>query len=78
MIVGFIGFGEAGSSIGEMEEVAETLRAIGVEPIMAEVTARRQASIAGFDLRSRFGPGGPTTAAEVVDAIDAGRGACRP
>jgi 3-hydroxyisobutyrate dehydrogenase-like beta-hydroxyacid dehydrogenase len=26
----------------EMEEVAETLRAIGVEPIMAEATARRQ------------------------------------
>ena len=26
----------------EMEEVAETLRAIGVDPIMAEATARRQ------------------------------------
>ena len=26
----------------EMEEVAETLRSIGVEPIMAEATARRQ------------------------------------
>jgi 3-hydroxyisobutyrate dehydrogenase-like beta-hydroxyacid dehydrogenase len=26
----------------EMEEVAETLRAIGIEPIMAEATARRQ------------------------------------
>ena len=109
MSVGFIGFGEAGSSISallneslpgidwqrladymvgrvvlhgerrarEMEEAAETLRAIGVEPIMAEATARRQASIAGFDLRSRFGPGGPTTAAEVVEAMDAGRGAGR-
>ena len=26
----------------EMEEVAETLRAIGIDPIMAEATARRQ------------------------------------
>lgn len=62
----------------EMEEVAETLRAIGIEPIMAEATARRQDSIAGLDLRSRFGPAGPSTAAEVVEAIAAERGASQP
>jgi 3-hydroxyisobutyrate dehydrogenase-like beta-hydroxyacid dehydrogenase len=31
----------------EMEEVAETLRAVGIEPIMAEATARRQEWCAG-------------------------------
>lgn len=31
----------------EMEEVAETLRAVGIEPIMAEATARRQEWSAG-------------------------------
>jgi len=53
----------------EMEEVAETLRAIGIEPIMAEATARRQDWSAQLDLRSQFGPDGPKTAGEVVDAI---------
>jgi 3-hydroxyisobutyrate dehydrogenase-like beta-hydroxyacid dehydrogenase len=53
----------------EMEEVAETLRAIGVEPIMAEATARRQDWSAALDLRSHFGPDGPTTAAEVVEVV---------
>ena len=58
----------------EMEEVAETLRAIGVEPIMAEAAARRQDWSAKLDLRSRFGPDGPKTYREVLDAIDgAGR-----
>jgi 3-hydroxyisobutyrate dehydrogenase-like beta-hydroxyacid dehydrogenase len=53
----------------EMEEVAETLRAIGVEPIMAEATARRQDWSAELDLRSHFGPEGPKTAAEVVEVV---------
>ena len=53
----------------EMEEVAETLRAIGVEPIMAEATARRQDWSARLDLRSHFGPDGPKTAGEVLDVI---------
>jgi 3-hydroxyisobutyrate dehydrogenase-like beta-hydroxyacid dehydrogenase len=53
----------------EMEEVAETLRAIGVEPIMAEAAARRQQWSADLDLRSHFGPEGPRTAAEVVDVV---------
>jgi len=41
----------------EMEEVAETLRAIGIEPIMAEATARRQDWAAQLDLRAHFGLG---------------------
>ena len=55
----------------EMEEVADTLRAIGVEPIMAEATARRQDWSAQLDLRSHFGPEGPATYRAVLDAIAA-------
>jgi 3-hydroxyisobutyrate dehydrogenase-like beta-hydroxyacid dehydrogenase len=53
----------------EMEEVAETLRAIGVEPIMAEAAARRQDWSARLELRSHFGPEGPKTYREVLDVI---------
>jgi 3-hydroxyisobutyrate dehydrogenase-like beta-hydroxyacid dehydrogenase len=54
----------------EMEEVAETLKAIGIDPIMAEATARRQDWSAHMNLRAHFGPEGPKTYQEVVDAID--------
>lgn len=54
----------------EMEEVAETLRAIGVEPIMAEATARRQDWSAKLGLRQRFGPDGPRSYAEVLAVLD--------
>ena len=40
----------------EMEEVAEALKAIGIDPIMAEATARRQDWSAQMDLRAHFGP----------------------
>ena len=53
----------------EMEEVAETLRAIGVEPIMAEATARRQAWSVALALKSHFGPEGPAAYQEVVDIL---------
>ncbi len=53
----------------EMEEVAETLRAIGIDPIMAEATARRQDWAA--DLRAHFGPDGPKTYREVLDVLEA-------
>lgn len=53
----------------EMEEVAETLRAIGVEPIMAEATARRQDWSAQLDLKSHFGPEGPRTYQDVLDVL---------
>jgi 3-hydroxyisobutyrate dehydrogenase-like beta-hydroxyacid dehydrogenase len=53
----------------EMEEVADTLRSIGVDPIMAEATARRQDWSAQIGLRSRFGPDGPKTYREVLDVM---------
>ena len=53
----------------EMDEVAETLRAIGVEPIMAEATSRRQEWSAQLDLKSHFGPDGPKTYQEVLDVV---------
>jgi 3-hydroxyisobutyrate dehydrogenase-like beta-hydroxyacid dehydrogenase len=53
----------------EMEEVADTLRAIGVEPLMAEATAKRQEWAARLDLKSYFGPDGPSTYREMIDAV---------
>jgi len=53
----------------EMEEVAQTLREAGVEPIMAEAVVRRMDWAAQLDLRSRFGAEGPRTYREVVDAV---------
>jgi 3-hydroxyisobutyrate dehydrogenase-like beta-hydroxyacid dehydrogenase len=53
----------------EMEEVGEALRAIGVEPIMAEATARRQDWMAQLDVRERFGSDGPRTYREVIDVL---------
>jgi hypothetical protein len=53
----------------EMQEVGETLRAIGVEPIMAEAAARRQGWSAQLDLRAHFGPDGPRTYREVIDVL---------
>jgi 3-hydroxyisobutyrate dehydrogenase-like beta-hydroxyacid dehydrogenase len=54
----------------EMEEVAETLESIGIEPIMAEAAARRQDWCARLGISSLFGPQGPKTYREVVDAIE--------
>jgi 3-hydroxyisobutyrate dehydrogenase-like beta-hydroxyacid dehydrogenase len=53
----------------EMEEVAETLRAIGVEPMMAEATARRQDWSARLNLKAHFGPDGPRTYQDVLDVL---------
>jgi 3-hydroxyisobutyrate dehydrogenase-like beta-hydroxyacid dehydrogenase len=53
----------------EMEEVADTLRAIGVDPIMAEATARRQDWSAALDLKAHFGPEGPGTYQDVLDVL---------
>jgi 3-hydroxyisobutyrate dehydrogenase len=55
----------------EMEEVAETLRDRGVEPIMAAATARRQDWGAKAGLKAMFPPDGPKTAAEVIEALKA-------
>ena len=36
---------------------------------MAEAAARRQDWVAGMNLRSRFGPEGPATYREVIEAL---------
>jgi 3-hydroxyisobutyrate dehydrogenase-like beta-hydroxyacid dehydrogenase len=54
----------------EMEEVAETLRAIGVEPVMAEATARRQEWGARLNLLDEFSGHAPENYREVVLAIN--------
>jgi len=53
----------------EMEEVSETLRSIGVEPIMSEAAARRQDWSARLDLAARFGPEGPKSYREVLKLL---------
>jgi 3-hydroxyisobutyrate dehydrogenase-like beta-hydroxyacid dehydrogenase len=53
----------------EMEEVAETLRSTGIDPIMAEATARFQDWSARQDLKAHFGPEGPKTFREVLEII---------
>lgn len=53
----------------EMEEVANTLRELDIEPMMAEATVRRMDWAASFDLRHRFGGEFPRDYREVLDAI---------
>jgi 3-hydroxyisobutyrate dehydrogenase-like beta-hydroxyacid dehydrogenase len=53
----------------EMEEVAETLRSAGVDPVMAEATARFQDWSARLDLKSHFGDEGPASFSEVLKHI---------
>ena len=53
----------------EMEEVATTLRDLGIEPMMAEATARRMDWAADLGLRKRFHGEFPKTYKEVLDAI---------
>jgi 3-hydroxyisobutyrate dehydrogenase-like beta-hydroxyacid dehydrogenase len=55
----------------EMEEVAATLKGLGIEPMMAEATVRRMDWAAGLDLKARFGGEFPKTYQEVLDAIRA-------
>lgn len=55
----------------EMEEVATTLREIGVEPMMAEATVRRMDWAADFDWKARFGGEFPKTYQQVLEAIAA-------
>jgi 3-hydroxyisobutyrate dehydrogenase-like beta-hydroxyacid dehydrogenase len=53
----------------EMEEVSEMLKAIGIDPIMAEAAARRQSATAELGLKSQFGAEGPKTYREFLDGI---------
>ena len=55
----------------EMEEVAETLRALEIEPIMAEATARRMDWSAQMGLKARFQGEAPRSYREVVEALRA-------
>jgi 3-hydroxyisobutyrate dehydrogenase len=57
----------------EMEEVAETLESLGIEPIMAEAAARRQDWCARLGVSTRFGPDGPATYREALAAIAGSR-----
>jgi 3-hydroxyisobutyrate dehydrogenase-like beta-hydroxyacid dehydrogenase len=54
----------------ELEEVASTLRDIGVEPIMTEAAARRQDSCAQLNLLARFQGGVPDDYRAVVQAME--------
>jgi 3-hydroxyisobutyrate dehydrogenase-like beta-hydroxyacid dehydrogenase len=53
----------------EMEEVAETLRSMGVEPLMAEATVRRMDWSAQLGLKKLFGGEAPATHRAFADAI---------
>jgi len=53
----------------EMEEVAETLRDLEIEPIMAEATARRMDWSAKLGLKAIFGGESPGSYQEVLDVL---------
>jgi 3-hydroxyisobutyrate dehydrogenase-like beta-hydroxyacid dehydrogenase len=53
----------------EMEEVAETLRSAGVEPIMAEATVRRMDWSAEMGLKERFGGKDPKSYQEFAEVV---------
>ena len=53
----------------EMEEVAETLRSAGVDPIMAEATVRRMDWSAQMNLKSRFGGKDPASYQEFAEVV---------
>jgi hypothetical protein len=54
----------------EMDEVAETLRAVGVEPMMAEAASRRQEWGGRLNLLDQFGGKAPEDYREIVRAIN--------
>jgi 3-hydroxyisobutyrate dehydrogenase-like beta-hydroxyacid dehydrogenase len=53
----------------EMEEVVETLRSSGVDPIMAEATVRRMDWSVQLGLKKLFGAEPPATHREFADAV---------
>ncbi|MFC1933541.1 DUF1932 domain-containing protein [Chloroflexota bacterium] len=55
---------------GEMEFSADTLRSLGVEPIMAEATAKHLAWCAGLNLQDYFPEGQPSTYKAVFEILD--------
>jgi 3-hydroxyisobutyrate dehydrogenase-like beta-hydroxyacid dehydrogenase len=61
----------------EMEEVAATLRELGIEPMMAEATVRRMDWAADLNLKAHFGGEFPKTYQEVLEAISAAQTAVK-
>jgi len=55
----------------EMEEVAQTLRSAGIDPIMAEAAALRQQWAADLHLASYFSSDGPASYRDVLQVIAA-------
>lgn len=55
----------------EMEEVAETLESLGIEPIMSRAASRRQDWCAKTNISAQFGARGPQTYREAIEAIAA-------
>ncbi|MBZ5600941.1 MAG: DUF1932 domain-containing protein [Acidobacteriia bacterium] len=53
----------------EMEEVARTLAELGVDPIMAQATVLRQRWCASLEMADRFGPDGPKSYRDFLDAM---------
>jgi 3-hydroxyisobutyrate dehydrogenase-like beta-hydroxyacid dehydrogenase len=53
----------------EMEDVADTLREAGIEPMMAEATAKRQDWSAKLGLSRHFPPEGPKGTADVLAVL---------
>jgi len=53
----------------EMDEVAETLRSIGIDPIMAEATARRMDWSAKSGLKAKFGGTEPASYREFAEEV---------
>ena len=53
----------------EMEEVAETLKSLGIEPLMSAAAAKRIARAAGFGLKETFKGAAPKSYLDVVAAI---------
>src|SRR5215831_7478599 len=53
----------------EMEEVASTLDALGIEPIMAAAAARRHDWCARLRISRQFGPEGPASYRDALEAI---------
>jgi 3-hydroxyisobutyrate dehydrogenase-like beta-hydroxyacid dehydrogenase len=62
----------------EMEEVAETLESIGIEPIMAKATARRMDWSARLGLKQRFGGEPPRSYREFLEVAAGLETALRP
>jgi hypothetical protein len=58
-----------GQRAREMEEVVETLRSMGVEPMMVEATVRRMDWSVELGLKKLFGGEAPASHREFADAV---------